>query len=179
MTAPGLTRTPTTTAQTEPSAHIDLETRMAAVEAAMTIRLETAALTVDVNSAHIPLDHLDLPDVVRVPVTAPPHPEQLRPYPTPVAALLQRAAGRMETSGWCAGGTTDETGAVCLYGAIHKEAPTDSLESDALDLLLDTIRRRFGPSVESVPAFNDAHADARVPLRLLRQAADRAHTCGI
>ncbi|MEV7683227.1 hypothetical protein AB0O64_32500 [Streptomyces sp. NPDC088341] len=178
MTARGLTRASATTAQAGPSAHIDLETRMVAVEAAMTVRLETAALAVDVNSAHIPTQPVDLADIVRRPVAAPAQPEQHSPYPTPIAALLQRAAVRMETSGWCAGGTTDETGAVCLYGAIHTESPTDALESDALALLLDTIHRRFGP-VESVPTFNDAQPSARVPLNLLRQAADRAHARGI
>jgi hypothetical protein len=150
---------------------------MAAVDAAMTLRLETAAVTVEVNTALIPVEPVDLADVVRVPITAPKTPVEL--YPTPVAALLQRTHQRLTDGGWCTGALKDEQGARCLLGAIRKEAGGNQrLEADGLDVLMDAIRRKF-PGAQSVPSFNDHWTDARMPLRLLQQAADLADARGL
>ncbi|WP_461712348.1 DUF6197 family protein [Streptomyces sp. DSM 41013] len=94
-------------------------------------------------------------------------------YPTPAAALLQRARARLERDGWCQGSTVDEDGARCLYGALRAEAADAAELHDALAVLLDAIRRHF-PDEETVPGFNDRHG-ARVVLRALDQAADLAH----
>ncbi|MFG2593985.1 hypothetical protein [Streptomyces sp. NPDC048438] len=47
---------------------------------------------------------------------------------------------------------------------------------DAIAVLMDTIRGQFGDRFESVPAFNDSFraGGARLPLRILGQAADLA-----
>lgn len=157
---------------------LSLDARLAAVDALMTVRLEEAAAAVDVNTAvRIPdVEPVDLADVVRLPVPADRPPVQL--YPTPVAALLQRAHARLEREGWCKGAMVGENGARCLYGAIRAEAATGSEESAALDVLLAAIRRRF-PDADSVPSFNDAWHGPHTPLRLLGQAADLAHARGI
>ncbi len=101
-------------------------------------------------------------------------------YPTPVAALLQRAHHRLLTGGWCSGALVDEDGARCMLGAIRAEARGDSgLEADAATVLLDAIRRRFGDHVDSVPSFNDAHGSSRVPIRMVDQAAGLADARGL
>lgn len=67
-----------------------------------------------------------------------------------------------------------------MLGAIRIEARGDSgLETDAATVLLDAIRRTFGDHVDSVPSFNDAHGSARVPLRMVDQAAHLADTRGL
>ncbi|MFK4123550.1 hypothetical protein [Streptomyces longwoodensis] len=162
--------------QTSPAAatgtgRLSLDARMAAVEAAMTVRLDEAAVAHEVRTAHIHTDPVDLADVITVPLTPTLQPPQRLPA-TPVAALLERARTRMESDGWCAGALTDESGAVCLLGAIRKEAGGDrGLEADAAAVLLDAIRREFGDDVDSVPAFNDAHGTGRIPIRMLDRAA--------
>ncbi|MFH8753346.1 hypothetical protein ACH4GK_37565 [Streptomyces rimosus] len=183
------TRRPAPTAPTAPvpapAVDLSLEERLALVEAAMTVRLDTAAVAYEVNTAHLATEPVDLADVVTGPteaaesagIAARPLPEL---YPTPVAALLQRAHHRLLTDGWCTGTLVDTDGARCLYGAVHAEAGgSGRLESDALDVLLDTIRRQFGDSVESVPTFNDAFGSPSVPLRLLGQAALLADARGL
>ena len=146
---------------------------MAFTNAAMTVRLDEAKVAYEVNTAHI-----DLADVVTVPLTPTlqPPPES---YPTPIAALLQRAHHRLLTGGWCSGALVDEDGARCMLGAIRIEARGDSgLEADAATVLLDAIRRKFG-DVDSVPSFNDAHGSGRVPLRMVDQAAGLADARGL
>lgn len=156
---------------------LPLEARLAAVDAAMTVRLQEAALAVDVNSAHIDLAPVDLADVVRVPELLPR--PAADPYPAPVADLLQRARARMERDGWCRGATVDADGARCLYGAVRAEAAGSVADTaDALAVLLEAIRRRF-PGADSVPSFNDAQHGPRVPLRVLGEAADLAHARGL
>lgn len=155
---------------------LSLELRMEALSALMDHRLSEATAALDVNTAHLAVDPVDLADVVRGPVDVPRPPVTL--YPTPVAALLQRALTRLERDGWCKGAMVDEAGAVCLYGAIRAEAARSSLESAALSVLLDAIRRQF-PDADSVPAFNDAHHGPRVVFRVLGQAADLAHARGL
>jgi hypothetical protein len=163
---------------------LSLDARLAAVEAAMSVRLDEAAVAHEVRTAHIQTTPVDFADVITVPLTPtlqpPPQPSTPRLSPTPVAAVLERARARMEADGWCAGALTNESGAVCLLGAIRKEAGGDrGLEADAASVVLDAIRRRFGDDIDSVPAFNDAHGTGRIPLRMLDQAASLADARGL
>uniref|UniRef100_UPI003F49AE06 DUF6197 family protein n=1 Tax=Streptomyces achromogenes TaxID=67255 RepID=UPI003F49AE06 len=155
---------------------LSLDARLAAVEAAMTVKLDEAAVAHEVRTAHIDTAPLDLADVITAPLT--PAPPQT--YTTPVATLLERAHHRMETGGWCAGALADEDGAHCMLGAIRKEAGGDrGLEADAVSVVLDAIRRRFGGDVDSVPSFNDAHGTGRIPMRMLGEAASMADARGL
>ncbi|MFJ5657272.1 hypothetical protein ACIQD5_28495 [Streptomyces microflavus] len=159
------------------SSELSLEARLAATDAAMTIRLEEAAVAHEVRTAHISTDPIDLGEVLTVPLT--PALQPPTPYPTPVAALLQRAHHRLLTDGWCAGALVEEDGARCMVGAIRIESRGDhGLEAGAVAVLLDAIRRKFG-DVDSVPSFNDAHSSGRIPLRMLDQAAGLADTRGL
>lgn len=162
-----------------PAAALSLEARLAAVEAAMTVRLEEAAVAHEVRTAHIHTDTADLGDVITVPLTpAPTAPPQS--YTSPVAALLERARHRMETRGWCAGAGADEHGAVCIIGAIRAEAGGNrDLEADAARTVLDAIRRRFGDHIDSVPTFNDGFGSGRTPARMLGEAAMMADARGL
>ncbi|MER6393926.1 hypothetical protein ABT236_36440 [Streptomyces sp. NPDC001523] len=160
-----------------PPAELSLEARMAATDAAMTVRLEEAAVAYEVNTAHIDTEPLDLADVLAIPLT--PTLQPPTPYATPVAALLQRAHQRMITGGWCAGSLTNDLGATCLWGSITKEAAGPDLEQAALGVLMDVIRRAFGAHIDSVPAFNDSCRDGRIPLRMLDRAATLADTRGL
>ncbi|MCF2131044.1 hypothetical protein L1I79_32165 [Strepomyces sp. STD 3.1] len=175
--------------QPPPAAHpaaaggLSLENRLTAVEAAMSLRLDEAAVAYEVNTAHIDTEPVNLADIITVPFTPTlqPAPQHSTSQPdTPVAALLERARARMEADGWCAGALRDESGSVCLLGAIRNEAGQDrALEADAVSVVLDTIRRRFGAHVDSVPSFNDAHGSGRIPLRMLDQAAATAAAKGL
>jgi hypothetical protein len=102
-------------------------------------------------------------------------------YPTPVAALLQRAATRLESSGWCRGATVNEAGARCMYGAVQAEARGSAgLEASGLGVLLAAIRRQFDPDAASVPAFNDHRLGGeRIAVRLLESAASLADARGL
>lgn len=174
-----LTHAPPIPARTSaPPAELSLEARMAATDAAMTVRLEEAAVAYEVNTAHIDIEPVDLADVVTLPLT--PTLQPPTPYPTPVAAVLQRAHHRLLTGGWCSGALVDEDGARCMLGAIRIEARGDSgVEADAAAVVLDAIRRQFGEHVDSVPGFNDSWTDGRHPLRMLDQAAGLADTRGL
>lgn len=165
---------PTRSGQRTPAAAppLDLDARLAAVDAAMTVRLETALLAFDIDSAHIE-QPLDLVDVVRVPIAIPTVPEP--EYATPIAALLQRAKRRLETGGWCTGTLVGPNGERCLLGAIRAEAPHRGMEGSAAAVVLDAIRRQFA-HVETVPQFNDQIADRESALRILGEAADLANT---
>ncbi|MFJ8855681.1 hypothetical protein [Streptomyces sp. NPDC102437] len=173
-TAPATDHTATTAAP-EPPTELSLEERLAFINAAMTVRLDEAKVAYEVNTAHIETGPVDLADVVTVPLTPTLQPPDS--YPTPVASLLQRAHHRLLTGGWCKDVLVDTDGARCMLGAIRTEARGDSgLEAAAAAVLLDAIRRKFGDDVDSVPGFNDSHGTARVPLRMLGQAADLANT---
>ncbi|MER8160017.1 hypothetical protein [Streptomyces sp. NPDC094472] len=164
-----------TTQAAAPPADLAHEERLTLVNAAMTARLDEAAVAYEVNTAHIPTEPVDLADIVTGPLDtgSAPLPDL---YPTPVAALLQRAHQRLFTGGWCKDTLVDEDGARCMLGAIRAEARGDSgLESSAVAVLLDAIRRTFGDDVDSVPSFNDAFARGRVPIRMVGQAAHLAH----
>ncbi|MET8100824.1 hypothetical protein ABZV29_30915 [Streptomyces sp. NPDC005236] len=160
-----------------------LDARLEAVKGEMDARLALAAVAYEVNTAHIgtpPVDwtRIGAPPAPTAPVpTAPPGPA---PRVTPIAALLHRASLRLRTDGWCAGGLTDEDGHLCSQGAIRMESSGDRhLEAQAMTVLLEAIRRRFGPDVESVPSFNDAWGNGREPTRMLEQAAVLADARGI
>ncbi|MEV5194755.1 hypothetical protein AB0K86_19890 [Streptomyces clavifer] len=176
QTRPAMDQTTPTTAPPTPPTALSLEERMVFVNAAMSVRLDEAKVAYEVNTAHIDTEPVDLSDVPTLPLTTPTLQPPHTPYPTPVAALLQRAHHRLLTGGWCTGALVDEDGARCLYGAIHIEARGDqSLESRGLEVLMDAIRRKFG-HVDSVPSFNDGFARSRIPMRMLDQAADLADT---
>ncbi|TVL88469.1 hypothetical protein [Streptomyces sp. SAJ15] len=171
--------TPAAPAAPAPPAELTFEERLDFLNTAMTLRLDEAKVAYEVNTAHIPTEPVDLADVVTGPVDTGPAPLPDL-YPTPVAALLQRAHHRLLTGGWCKDVLVDEDGARCMLGAIRIEARGDSgLESDAATVLLDAIRRTFGDDVDSVPSFNDAHGTARVPIRMVDQAAHLADARGL
>ncbi|MFG2308666.1 hypothetical protein ACGFS9_08240 [Streptomyces sp. NPDC048566] len=173
-----------------PDGLLSLEARLEAAERLMEVRLAVAAVAYEVNTAHIETERAEGGSVgtapldwagITVPPSAPAGPADVSgPRATPVAALLHRAAERMRDAGWCAGALVDENGALCSQGAIRRESGGDRrLEARAMDLLLEAIRRRFGPSVPSVPAFNDAWADGREPLRMMERASVLADARGI
>ncbi|MGV4890725.1 DUF6197 family protein (plasmid) [Streptomyces viridosporus] len=168
-----------TTPAPAPPAELSLEERLTLIDAAMTVRLNEAAVAYEVNTAHIPTEPVDLADIVTGPLDTGPAPlPEL--YPTPVAALLQRAHHRLLTDGWRAGALVDEDGARCMLGAIRAEAGGNrGLEADAAAVLLDAIRRHFGNHVDTVPSCNDAHDTDRVPLRMVDQAAHLADARGL
>ncbi|MFD9235669.1 hypothetical protein ACFWB3_10355 [[Kitasatospora] papulosa] len=156
------------------TAVLSLEARLAAVEAAMSVALDEAAIAYEVRTAHIPTTPVDLADVVTLPLT----PTLTNPCASPVANLLQRAQQRLLADGWCTGSQVREDGARCLYGAVRVEAAGDrSLEARGLEVLMDTIRSQFSDA-DSVPTFNDRWADGRVPMRILGQAAALAANRG-
>ncbi|MEU4169794.1 hypothetical protein AB0F46_23305 [Streptomyces sp. NPDC026665] len=174
---------PPVAAQPEGHGGDGLEARLAAVKGEMDARLALAAVAYEVNTAHIetpPVDwsRIGAPPAPVAPVpTAPPG---LAPPATPIAALLHRASLRLRTDGWCAGALVDEDGHLCAQGAIRRESGGDRhAEAQAMTVLLEAIRRRFGPRVESVPSFNDAWGNGREPTRMLEQAAILADARGI
>ncbi|MFF7928764.1 hypothetical protein ACFZDP_48310 [Streptomyces mirabilis] len=162
-----------------PPVELSLEDRLTLIDAAMTVRLDEAKVAYEVNTAYIPTEPVDLADVITGPLDTGPAPLPDL-YPTPVAAVLQRAHHRLVSGGWCKDALVDADGARCMLGAIRIEARGDDrLESDAASVLLDAIRRQFGGDVESVPSFNDAHGTPRVPLRMVDQAAGLADARGL
>ncbi|MFE1442946.1 hypothetical protein [Streptomyces sp. NPDC058739] len=177
--SPATTPTIPATAGTPASADLTLETRLALIDAAMTLRLEEAKIAYEVNTAHIDTEPTILDDVITGPVDTGPAPLPDL-YPTPVAALLQRAHHRLLTAGWCSGALVDEDGAVCMLGAIRAEIRGDrGLEADAAAVLLDAIRRHCSNGDTTVPSFNDAHGNGRVPIRMVDQAAQLADARGL
>ncbi|MFJ2575023.1 hypothetical protein ACIOYT_31980 [Streptomyces halstedii] len=177
--SPAATRPTPTTASPASAAPLTLEERLTLVNTTMTARLDEAAVAYEVNTSHIPTGSLALADVITHPLdTGPPAPPVL--YPTPVAALLQRAHHRLLTGGWCKDALADEDGAHCMLGAIRIQARGDrGLEASAATVLLDAIHRQFGDAAATVPSFNDAHRSGRVPMRMLTHAADLANTHGL
>jgi hypothetical protein len=165
---------PTTTAKAAAPVVLDLDARLAVVGAVMDQRCSLAVLAVDVNSAHIATP--ELPEIT-APLRLTPTPAPC-PYPTPIAATLHRARLRLDAVGWCTGQLRDEQGAACLIGAIQTEAPTRGQADDACVLLLEAIRRDF-PTAETVPSWNDARRDPRLPALYLDRAAELAHARGL
>lgn len=145
-----------------PAAPLSFDERLALAVAAIDIRTETAPF--------------DLADVIRVPVAEPQ--TDVAPRRTPVAAILHGALQHILRDGWCAGSMRDQDGRRCLYGAIRAQGGSRSDEAAAMDLLMDAIRREY-PHADSVPGFNDAQSDWRVPVRILGEAAATADQKGI
>ncbi|SOD67507.1 hypothetical protein SAMN06297387_13140 [Streptomyces zhaozhouensis] len=171
--------TPTTAAAAGPVGELDLETRLALTDAGMTVRLQDALLRLGVDAA-APETDARLEDAGTEALTAYVARAQPTPaftYRTPVAALLDRAARRLEADGWCRDATRDASGARCLYGAIHAEASAAGEEDDALALLLEAIRRR-DPRAQTIPAHNADLAGAAAAVQLLTQAARLADARG-
>ncbi|WP_394427201.1 DUF6197 family protein [Streptomyces sp. SGAir0957] len=160
------------------AAPLSLEERLALLNTAMTARLDEAAVAYEVNTAHIDTGApVTLADVVTVPLT--PH---LAPEPdrTPIAGLLHRAHQLLQTDGWCTGTLTDPSGARCILGALRAASGGNRrLEQHAVDAVMDAIHSEFGDDIDSIPAFNDAWATARTPLRLVDVAARRADVRGL
>lgn len=153
---------------------MDIDACLALAGAAMTMRLDEAAVAFEVNTAHIPTEPAFIPDRLQPALPV----RQSAPYRTPIAACLQRAQSRLEEAGWCAGTSRDEQGAVCLMQAIRAEARTGGEADDACVFLLDVIRRQF-PDAETVPSWNDQQHGPRHPIRMLGHTADRADARGI
>lgn len=155
-----------------------LDARLAAVEAAMTVRLETASARLAVDAAEADRVVL-LEEVVTGPVAAPEPADGL--YGSPVAGAFQRSARRLRTGGWCRGASVDADGARCLYGVLHATTGGGRVERDALDVLEEAIRRRWPHLAEAtVPAVNDHQLrDGDEAARLLDDAARIADARGL
>ncbi|QDN64300.1 hypothetical protein [Streptomyces sp. S1D4-14] len=162
-----------------PPVELSLEDRLTLIDAAMTVRLDEAKVAYEVNTAHIPTEPVDLAGVITGPLDTGPAPLPDL-YPTPVAAVLQRAHHRLVSGGWCKDALVDADGARCMLGAIRAEARGNSgLEAGAVAVLMDAIRRKFGDDVDSVPRFNDSWANGRIPVRMVDQAANLADARGL
>jgi hypothetical protein len=161
------------TATIAPTAPVlDLDARLALVEAAMSVRLAEASVAFEVNTAHLPgadpIPHIA--ETLPTPDAAP------SPYRAPLADLLHRARLRIETVGWCRDAVFDETGAVCPIQAIRLEARGDrDLAHDACVALLDAIQDQFAHA-ETIPSWNAQQASASPALRAFDRAARHAHT---
>jgi hypothetical protein len=160
--------TTTTLSLTAPPA-LDLDARLALTDAIMGARLDQAAIAFEVRTAHIPSA-----DPTPTITAAPPEP---CPYTTPLARLLHHARIRLTTHGWCTDALRDEQGATCLMGALRATAHSRHHADDAMQLLLEAIRRDY-PSTPSVPAWNDRHATPHLAARYLDRAAELAHARG-
>ncbi|WP_406325193.1 hypothetical protein [Streptomyces niveus] len=109
---------------------LDLDARLAAADAAMTVRLEGAALAHAVDARH-PETVLDYADIIR-PASV--------DTDRPVAALLRRAQQRvLRPGGWSRDTGTNNRGGVCLEYAIQAEARTGRDEQEARILLRQAI----------------------------------------
>ncbi|KYK14263.1 MULTISPECIES: DUF6197 family protein [Streptomyces] len=168
----------TITAQRLAPAVLDLDARLALVDAAMTVRLDQAAIVFEVNTAHLPgadpIPHIaqTLPPAL-TPAAEP------SPYQTPIADLLHRARQRIATDGWCRDNLFDESGAVCPIRGIRLEAHGDRhLADDACVYLLDRIQDQFADA-ETIPSWNAALTSAAPVLLALDRAAHHAHTHNI
>ncbi|MFE7566229.1 hypothetical protein ACFU76_04585 [Streptomyces sp. NPDC057539] len=148
---------------------LDLDTRLMLADAAMTVRLDHAALAFEVNTAHLPAATVE-------PLTAPPRPTPEPALATPLAACLQRAIRILGERGWTRGHLREEGGAVCAVGAIRAAATSRHQSDDACALLLGVIEERF--TAETVPSWNDQQNSAAV-IRVLGQVADHAAARGI
>ncbi|MFE6429355.1 hypothetical protein ACFVOB_28340 [Streptomyces rochei] len=156
---------------------LDLDARLALADAAMTVRLDQAAVAFEVNTAHLPgadpVPHIA--ETLPVPLTPAAAPSL---YRTPIADLLHRARIRIETDGWCRDAVFDESGAVCPIRAIRLEAHGDRrLADDACVYLLDRIQADF-TWAETIPSWNAAQTSAAPVLLALDRAAHQAHTHG-
>ncbi|MFF0588452.1 hypothetical protein ACFYWD_21045 [Streptomyces sp. NPDC003781] len=152
---------------------LDLDARLALVDAAMTVRLDQAAVAFEVNTAHLPGAD-PIPHIVEAPLPAPAAAPS--PYRTPLADLLYRARLRIETDGWCRDAVFDEAGAVCPIRAIRLEARGDrDLAHDACVALLDAIQGEFAHA-ETIPSWNAQQTSVGPVLAAFDRATHHAHT---
>jgi hypothetical protein len=163
----------TTLAPARVEVTVDLDTRLAIADAAMTLRLEQAQLQFDVNTAHLPEPAVDFVAPI-LPVVEP----ELAPAVSPLADVLHRARSILQERGWTRGGLRDEQGAVCAVGAIRAAAHNRDQADDACALLLDAIQARFADA-ETVPSWNDQQTSAGPVIRILGTAANKAAHHGI
>lgn len=162
-----------TTATIAPAAPpaLTLDDRLALANLAMDDRLDQAAVAFEVNTARLPAEPAVEITIPHLPQTAAP-----APYSTPIAALLHRAAVRLETDGW-ARGSLREDSRRCAIGAIRAEAANRHQADDASALLLDIVRREFGG--DTVPSWNDQQSSPRPVILALGRAAQHADARGI
>ncbi|WP_416476990.1 hypothetical protein [Streptomyces sp. LKA04] len=154
---------------------LDLDARLALVDAAMSTRLDEAAVAFEVNTAHLPGAD-PIPHIAEAPLPAPAAAPS--PYRTSVADLLHRARLRIETDGWCRDAAFDESGAVCPIRVIRLEAHGDRrLADQACVLLLDRIQADF-TWAETIPSWNAQQANAGPVLLAFDRATHHAHTHG-
>ncbi|MGV9588249.1 DUF6197 family protein [Streptomyces tendae] len=152
---------------------LDLDARLALVDAAMSVRLAEAAVAFEVNTAHLPGAD-PIPHIVEAPLPAPAAAPS--PYRTPLADLLYRARMRIETDGWCRDAVFDESGAVCPIRAIRLEARGDrDLAHDACVALLDAIQQQFADA-ETIPSWNAQQTAVGPVLAAFDRATHHAHT---
>jgi hypothetical protein len=156
---------------------LDLDTRLALIDAAMTVSLDRAAVAFEVNTAHIASADPVPETTETVPLTPTLTPATC-PYNTPIAATLWRARIRIETDGWSTEAAVDEQGARCPIGAIRVEAADRHTADDACILLLDVIQAAF-PTAETIPSWNVEQTSPAPVLLQLGRAAELAHTRGI
>lgn len=161
-----------TTTLTRRAAHaeavLDLDARMAARGAEMTMRLETAALAHAVNTAHLPGPQVDVP---HLPVDT--QPATQTDDDSPVAALLRRARARILRDGWCRDTARAAGGAMCLAEAIRAEARSHADEGEARLLL----RRHLGG--DNIPTANQRLRSAGEAAQVLARAATEATARGL
>lgn len=158
---------------------LEIDARMTLVLHAMDERLAVAAITFEVNTAHIESVEptTNLSDVVPLTPTLTP---AACPYNSPLAAVLYKAARHIETHGWHRGDLRDDQAeARCILGAIQIEAGGDrGLTSSAAALLLDAIQRDF-PDAKTVPSWNDAQTSPAPVLLYLDRTAQHAADRGL
>jgi len=142
-------------------AGLDLDARLAAVDAEMTVRLEQASLrhAVDATTAETVVDW----------ASDAPAPAPVDLYPTPVAALLLRARARIVAGGWSQDAARTSGGGMCLAELIRAEAHTHAEEGEARLLLRRALgggdpisehNRRLGGSTAAAQVLANAAAMA-------------------
>jgi hypothetical protein len=147
---------------------LDLDDRLALASLAMDERLDHAAVSFEVNTAHIPADPPAEVTVPHLPQTAAP-----APYTTPLAALLHRARVRLQTDGWSREAALEEDGRRCAIGAIRREAASRWQADDACVLLLEAIQRHW--AADTIPSWNRQQGSVAPVLLAFDRAAELAH----
>jgi hypothetical protein len=160
---------PASTVGATPAPVVDLDTRLAIADAAMTVRLEHAQLAFEVNTAHLPTPAVDY--VAPILPTLEPTPA---PAVSPLAAVYLGAIQILQERGWTRGHLR-EGSAVCAVGAIQAAAgPANRpLADDACAHLLDVIQVEFADA-PTVPSWNDQQTSVAPVIRILGTAAQQA-----
>lgn len=169
---------PTLIAAIPRPAQLDLDARLALVDAVMDERLNVAAVAFAVNTAHLPAAD-PIPDIAEIVPLTPTLAPTPSPYSTPLAALLHRARVHIETHGWLQGALRQDDGtARCPIGAIRIQAGTRRQADDACTLLLDVIQQDHADA-HTIPQWNDRQTSPAPVLSYLNRAAGVAHARGI